>query len=161
MGISLRIFFSSFILGGLLLSAPPYSSAMEGPDVVELDTLSNIYAAVIFDHAMHTDMVSCATCHHQTTGMEVEDARCARCHKTADQADEVACTGCHATGSESGGMIKKAQSAGLFHTETTGLKRAYHVQCLGCHKEMEAASGCEDCHSRKDGDLKVSQISGN
>lgn len=155
MGITVKIFFTSLVLCGFLVSVAPQPSAMEGPDVVELDALSNIYTAVTFDHTMHVDMATCATCHHHTTGMQTEDVRCLQCHEASGQADEVACTGCHAG---NGGKMKESQAAKLFHTESTGLKRAYHLQCLGCHKEMEAASGCEDCHAKQDSSLKVSQI---
>ena len=155
MGITVKTFFTSLILGGFLVSLTPQPSAMEGPDVVELDALSNIYTAVTFDHTMHADMASCASCHHHTTGMQTEDVRCLRCHETSGEADEVACTGCHAGNA---GEMQESQAANLFHTDSTGLKRAYHLQCLGCHKEMEAASGCEDCHAKKNSSLKVSQI---
>lgn len=156
MSVKARIFITSLIVGGLLGSATVNPSAMEEPDVVELDTLVNIYNGVTFAHDMHADMTSCASCHHHTTGVPAEDARCIRCHETSDQADEVACAGCHAGSPRSAEKMKGSPAANLYHTDTTGLKRAYHLQCLGCHKEMEAASGCEDCHSKKEGNLKVS-----
>ena len=158
MGITVKTFFTSLILGGFLVSLTPQPSAMEGPDVVELDALSNIYTAVTFDHTMHADMTSCTSCHHHTTGMQTEDVRCLRCHEASGQADEVACTGCHAGNHENAGKMKDSQAVNLFHADPTGLKRAYHLQCLGCHKEMEAASGCEDCHSKKESSLKISLI---
>lgn len=157
MGLKGRAVITSLILGGLLVSAAARPSAMEGPDLIELDALSNIYTPVTFDHTMHADMASCATCHHHTTGMPAEDARCVNCHEGSGQTDEVACTGCHATSPGSAEKMQKSQAINLFHTDATGLKRAYHLQCLGCHREMEAASGCEDCHSKKNGNLKVSQ----
>jgi hypothetical protein len=152
-----RTFITSLILGGLLVSGAARPSAMEGPDMIELDALTNIYNAVTFDHAMHADMASCATCHHHTTGLPAEDVRCVGCHGASAQTDEVGCTGCHTTSPGSAKKMKESQATNLFHTDTTGLKRAYHLQCLGCHKEMEAASGCEDCHAKKDINLKVSQ----
>jgi len=153
-----RTFFTGFIFGGLLFSNALHTSAMEGPDVIELDALSNIYTEVIFDHAMHMDMASCATCHHHTTGMQTEDVRCVRCHQVGRQADTVACTDCHTLSPGSVDTLKASQAANLFHTDTTGLKRAYHLQCLGCHREMEAASGCEDCHARIATNMNMSQI---
>lgn len=156
MGIKGEIFITSLIIGGFLGSATACLSAMDGPDVVELDTLTNIYAGVTFDHAMHADMTSCATCHHHTTGVPAEDSRCMPCHEASGEADEVACSGCHATSPGSAEKMKESQEVSLFHTDTTGLKRAYHLQCMGCHNEMEAASGCEDCHFKKDSNLKNS-----
>ena len=155
-----RIFITSLIIGGLLglpLSVP---SAMDGPEVIELNILSNIYTAVTFDHAMHAEMASCAACHHHTTGMPAEDASCMRCHEASGEANEITCSGCHAINPGKAHNMKESQAANLYHTDTTGLKRAYHLQCLGCHIEMEAASGCEDCHPKKEVNLKVSQING-
>jgi hypothetical protein len=130
---------------------------MDEPDVVELDTLANIYAAVTFDHAMHADMTPCAACHHHTTGIPTRNVKCVRCHAVSGETDEVACSGCHATSPGNGAKMKESRAANLYHTDSTGLKRAYHLQCLGCHKEMEAASGCEDCHPKKVVIQKVSQ----
>ena len=146
---------TGFIAGGLLVVAAPVF-AMEAPDLAELKSLSSIYEAVTFDHAMHADMTSCATCHHHTTGMPAEDTRCVRCHEASGQADKVACAGCHTTTPGSAEKMKESQEVTLFHTDTTGLKRAYHLQCLGCHKEMEAPTGCEDCHAKKEPNLKIS-----
>lgn len=161
MSVKGRIFITSLIVGGLLGSATVHPSAMEEPGVVELDTLTNIYTGVTFDHDMHADITSCAGCHHHTTGVPAEDDKCVRCHETNGQADEVACTCCHAANPGSAEKMKRLQAANLFHTDTSGLKRAYHLQCLGCHKELDAASGCEDCHSKKESTLKVSLGDGN
>ena len=148
-----KVIFTGLIFGGLLVSALPCLFAMEAPEEVKLDVLSNIYDPVVFDHAMHMYMTSCAACHHHTTGLPSEDVKCVRCHATNVQHDEVACTGCHAAGNGRAGQLKETTAGDLFHTETTGLKRAYHLQCLGCHREMEAASGCEDCHPKKESSL--------
>lgn len=149
MRMTAKICVTGLITGGLLVIALSPCSAMDGPDVVELTTLSNIYEAVTFDHAMHTDMASCAACHHHTTGEPAEDVRCLPCHEASGEADEVACAGCHAVSPGNGDKMQESRTANLYHTDTTGLKRAYHMQCLGCHREMEAASGCEDCHPKK------------
>ena len=153
-----KIIIVSTITAILLFGSSLYPSASEVPEIIELDALGNIYEPVTFDHAMHTDMASCAECHHHTTGMPAEDARCVRCHEAGGQADEIACTSCHTTNPGSAEKMKESQAVNLYHTDTTGLKRAYHLQCMGCHKEMEAASGCEDCHSKKDVNPKISQV---
>jgi hypothetical protein len=145
-----KIFFASIIIGSLLVISAPYLSAMDGPDVVELDTLVNIYEPVAFDHTMHVEVASCATCHHHTTGEPAKDEKCLRCHQESGEADEVACTGCHP---ENRGSAEKARAlmyTDLFHNDTAGLKRAYHLKCLGCHTEMDSPTGCEDCHPKRD-----------
>lgn len=141
---------AGMILGAAIVFSSQCPWASDLPGVIELDTISNIYTGVIFDHEMHEDMSSCASCHHHTTGMAVEDANCVRCHETSGQANEAACSGCHATSPGNAEKMKVSQEVNLFHTDTTGLKRAYHLLCMGCHVEMEAASGCEDCHLKKE-----------
>ncbi len=41
-----KLFIRSLIIGGLLVSSAPYLAAMDGPDVVELEALVNIYEPV-------------------------------------------------------------------------------------------------------------------
>ena len=154
-----KLFISGLVIGCLLVISAPYLSAMDGPDFVELETMVNIYESVAFDHAMHVDVGSCATCHHHTTGLPAEDENCLRCHKESGEADEVACTGCHSANLL--GVVEMLKmfddaDASLYHSDRTGLKRAYHLNCMGCHKEMDAPNGCEDCHlKRDDGDNLV------
>ena len=150
--------FIALSIGSLLIISAPYLSAMDGPDFVELDTLVNIYEPVAFDHSMHVDVASCAACHHHTTGLPAEDAKCLRCHKESDGADEVMCSGCHSANRGRAEQVRASMDADLFHTDTAGLKRAYHLKCLGCHMEMEAPSGCEDCHPKRDADDKVAGV---
>ncbi len=145
-----RFFIAGIIIGGLLVISVPHLFAMDGPDFVELDALVNLYEPVAFDHTMHVEVASCATCHHHTTGEPAEDEKCLRCHQESGEADEVACGGCHP---ENRGRAEKARAlmdADLFHNDTAGLKRAYHLKCVECHKEMDAPSGCEDCHPKRD-----------
>lgn len=152
-----KVLVASLILTGLPSIAMMAFGNMEGPDVVELDTLVNIYEAVTFDHTMHTDIVSCAACHHHTTGMPAEDVRCLSCHAASGEADEIACAACHGSSPGNADKMKESQAVNLYHTDATGLKRAYHLQCLGCHREMGPASGCEDCHPRRVHSMKLSQ----
>lgn len=155
-----KILFACFMLTGMLVFSVHFASASESSEIIALDNLGNIYEPVLFDHAMHMDIASCASCHHHTTGtdMPAEDTKCFACHKESCTSCTVACTGCHAGNPGSDVKVKESQGTNLFHNDPTGLKRAYHLKCLGCHKEMEAASGCEDCHAKKDSHLKVSQI---
>lgn len=144
------------ITGGLallalfLLNVQP-AHAMEGPDTVSLDSLSELFAAVSFNHAMHVEVVTndCSVCHHHTTGTKVTDERCARCHKNSGAANSVACRDCHNANPFSAENLQKTADAELlFHSGKPGLKGAYHRKCLGCHNEMGAPSECENCHKR-------------
>ncbi len=145
-----RIFFLRDHIGGLLVSSAPYLAAMDGPEVVELETLVNIYEPVAFDHTMHVEVASCATCHHHTTGEPAEDEKCLRCHQESGEADEVTCGGCHPENRGRAEKVRVLMDADLFHNDIAGLKRAYHLKCVGCHTEMDVPSGCEDCHPKRD-----------
>jgi hypothetical protein len=35
-----------------------------------------------------------------------------------------------------------------FHTDTPGLKAAYHWNCVNCHEDMGGPTECQDCHAR-------------
>ncbi|KPK26620.1 MAG: hypothetical protein AMJ61_08425 [Desulfobacterales bacterium SG8_35_2] len=144
-----KILCTSFILGALLVIFPQYPWASEVPGVIELDHIGDMYEQVTFDHTMHEDIASCATCHHHTVGSPGNDPQCIPCHKESVQVDVVACKGCHAVDPGGAEKMKEAQAEKLFHIDTAGLKRAYHLQCMGCHKEMDVANECKDCHSKK------------
>ena len=159
MSVKDQILITSLVTGGILISGSMLAIAGEGPDEIELGSLSNIYEAVTFDHGMHEDIATCATCHHHTTGMAAEDTKCLPCHAASGEAAEVACSACHVTRPGNAEKIKESQAVNLYHTDSTGLKRAYHLKCMGCHEEMDAASGCEDCHPKPADHLKVSQTS--
>jgi hypothetical protein len=107
-----------------------------------------MYEQVTFDHTMHVDIASCATCHHHTVGSPGVETKCLPCHKESVQVDVVACKGCHAINPGNAEKIKAAQAENLFHIDTAGLKRAYHLQCMGCHKKMEVPNECGVCHSK-------------
>jgi hypothetical protein len=124
--------------------------AMDAPDTVEIDSLSQLFEPVTFNHAMHLDVAdSCATCHHHTTGTPVKDPNCVRCHANSGPADTVACRDCHAAKRfEADYLNKLDEDNKIYHVDKVGLKAAYHIRCLNCHKEMGAPEGCEDCHAR-------------
>ncbi len=138
------------LLALMMLNVQPAQS-MEGPDTATLDSLTDLFAPVSFNHAMHVDVVAndCAVCHHHTTGTKVTDERCARCHKNSGEANSVACRDCHNANPFSAENLQKIADAELlFHTDKPGLKGAYHRKCLGCHQEMGAPTACENCHTK-------------
>ncbi len=136
------------LLGLLTLQAQPGRAMDEedAPESVEIDTLSHLYGPVDFDHKAHVAMADCSDCHHHTTGTKQIDDNCIRCHATNGEADTVACSECHDAHPFSAGGLKRMENPDLYHIDKPGLKGAYHVNCVGCHKEMEAPSGCQDCH---------------
>ena len=136
----------------LFLSSLQPCRAMEGPDSVDIDSLSQLFDPVTFDHTMHVDIASsCATCHHQTTGDPVEDPNCVRCHADSGPADSVACQDCHSAKRFEADYLKKlAEDNTIYHVDKVGLKAAYHLRCMSCHEEMGAPNGCQDCHTRTD-----------
>ena len=126
--------------------------AGEGPDQVTLDSLAALYQGVDFDHAAHEGMAEgCATCHHHTTGAAPLNPACQGCHEAGQQAASVACRDCHLAEPFSAEALRaKDENIHLFHTDKVGLKAAYHLACMGCHKEMGGPVGCQDCHARTD-----------
>jgi hypothetical protein len=98
------------------------------PETLTLSSLENRYDPATFSHGMHTQMTEdCATCHHHSPGGQTPS--CGECHGAPFDPKNL---------------------------NMPGLKGAYHLQCLGCHKEMGAGpSGCTQCHSKK-----ASQTSG-
>lgn len=127
--------------------------ATDAPDEIEIEELSKLYKKVTFAHKTHTDMLSdnCALCHHHTTGKVIESANCVKCHKNSAEAATVSCKDCHPKNRFDATYIKEI-SADLtrYHTDKPGLKAAYHLNCMGCHKTMGGPVGCQDCHQRNE-----------
>jgi hypothetical protein len=129
------------------------ATAGEGPDEVVIDSLSQLYEPVYFDHAMHEEVVdaNCSVCHHHTLGTEIDDENCMRCHADSDGADEISCQGCHAAKRFDAEYLKKLSADNvLYHRDRLGLKAAFHTRCMNCHEEWGVANGCQDCHTRTD-----------
>ena len=147
-----KMLFAWCIMVGLLAFPAHFVSAVKANEIIELNSISTIYGPVFFDHDMHMDIDSCGVCHHHTTdtGIRGEKARCVACHKESCTTCEVACRDCHPASLETAEKLKSSNETQMYHYDVTGLKRAYHVTCLGCHREMEAPTGCEDCHLKKD-----------
>lgn len=143
------LFFVSFVLGALLINSSNYPSASEVPEIITLDHIGDIYEEVTFDHGLHVDVTSCATCHHHTVDMPITDMRCIPCHKDNVQVDVIACKGCHEINPGTASKLNSTQTGKFYHIDTAGLKRAYHMQCMGCHEEMGVANECKDCHAKK------------
>lgn len=130
----------------------PHSGIAGGPGKVELDSLTNLFAPVAFDHAMHADLAGqCAECHHHTLGDAPARAECARCHQAGESASGIACRDCHAQERFGADYLKQLEAnPQLYHTGKPGLKGAFHQKCLGCHESMGGPVGCEDCHAMTD-----------
>ena len=77
------------------------------------------YGPVRFMHSKHAARIKdCALCHHYrpTDPDALETTRCSACHQEPFRSD---------------------------HPERIGLKAAFHLQCMGCHKDMD--KGPVDC----------------
>ncbi|MGB5156691.1 cytochrome c3 family protein [Desulfobacterium sp. N47] len=111
------------------------------PEKVIIKNLSDKYEEVVFPHRrivnalvnnikdnklaqyFHSkDGTICQSCHHNSP-ISKKPPNCGNCHgKVFDQKNPL----------------------------RPGLKGAYHLQCLGCHKEMgiKKPAGCTDCHKK-------------
>lgn len=120
------------------MSAPPSApvkeqvkpTAEDGPETLTLKSLEKRYQPVVFSHGPHTDMAeNCAACHHHSPAGETP-----------------ACSECH-------GEPFNPQNLNM-----PGLKGAYHLQCMGCHREIGAGPvGCTECHEKKTGATSETQ----
>jgi hypothetical protein len=108
---------------------PPNKEAIReaietGPEMLTLNSLEDRYDQVTFSHGMHTEMTdNCATCHHHSPAGQT--LGCGKCHGEPFDPENL---------------------------NMPGQKGAYHLQCMGCHKEMGGGPmGCTECHAKKTG----------
>ena len=138
----------------LLLGLQTQQCFANGPETVVLESIAQHYEPVSFEHAMHVDLIGddkCAICHHHTVGTPVTNDRCKKCHANSTEADAAACKDCHSDKRFEAEYLEKIEKDHqLYHIGKPGLKGAYHQNCLGCHEEMGAPTGCQDCHARTD-----------
>lgn len=123
------------------------------PDKISISSIQKYYAPVSFNHAAHINKLKdCGLCHHHTTGAQVTDPNCVRCHKNSGAQAVVSCKGCHVADPFTPEALKQQrdQQPPIYHRDKPGLKAAYHMGCLGCHKKMGGPTGCQDCHKRND-----------
>jgi hypothetical protein len=84
------------------------------------------YGPVRFMHSKHASLVQdCALCHHYrpTDPEALETTRCSACHQDSFRSD---------------------------HPDRIGLKAAYHMNCIECHKQMnDGPVDCTGCHLKK------------
>ena len=130
----------------LLLSVPIFAG--KNPGVVTLDSISDKYEAVRFDHETHTSIAgNCGACHHEHGNSG--SLPCKDCHAVTPDtftksvtSSFTACKNCHAD-SDPGNPVMP------------GLKVAYHKTCFQCHRGMGNVGldpkGCaEICHAKKE-----------
>jgi len=101
-------------------------SPEEGPQVVNINQMSENYTGVLFSHKIHSQMSEmsdgCSSCHHYNTTGPI--LNCRECHVSNRAREDVS---------------------------LPDLKAAYHRQCLTCHKQWSNGNGCNtQCHLRKD-----------
>jgi hypothetical protein len=117
------------------------------PDTVTIDTLSELYEPVEFNHAQHIEMAACSDCHHHTVGTVSTRWNCIKCHKTPLEGESINCSDCHTKDPFGSKYLATLENPELFHKEKPGLKGAFHLNCIGCHQETGGPTGCEDCHA--------------
>lgn len=96
---------------------------VDPPESVTIRPIGPHFGPVTFAHKTHNDYVDngCASCHHK--GLENFDFSCSGCHRP----DEIV--------TEAG--------------KPAALKRAYHIQCVGCHKSLQVGPvACTGCHAK-------------
>lgn len=132
----------SFLIMIFSLSPVIDVDGYELPEVVTIDILSELYEAVVFDHAMHEEMYSCGSCHHHTAGDEAQHENCKKCHAASAMFDDVSCISCHHQHTPPEPLKKT-----IYHIDKLGLQGALHQQCVGCHTDESGPVGCTECHA--------------
>lgn len=124
----------------LFLLLPPVPTAPAQDDMTHLapDALApHSRPAARFVHDTHNEKAridECGTCHHGTT----EDGRR---DPAAPTSEGTPCADCHAVHGGGGGVGKTGKG--------TPLERAYHRQCMGCHREQgKGPTACGGCHTK-------------
>lgn len=123
------------------------------PDRITINSIQKYYEGVDFNHSAHiNNLKDCGLCHHHTTGAQITDPNCVRCHKNSGAQAVVSCKECHSSTPFAPEELKRQrnQHPPIYHMDKVGLKGAYHLGCVGCHKKMGAPTGCQDCHKRND-----------
>ena len=92
-------------------------------------------------------MADCSDCHHHTTGSGPASPNCARCHDGVEEGESVSCSDCHAAEPFGRENLEEMENPEIFHIDKPGLKGAYHLNCVGCHQELDGPTGCQDCHT--------------
>jgi hypothetical protein len=97
----------------------------EGPEVVVIDQLADLYEPVVFAHGLHAGMSEitggCVNCHHYSEPGGVVPP-CRQCHDPATQQVDL---------------------------RKPSLKGAYHRQCINCHVDWSHENACGSCHEQK------------
>ncbi len=140
----------------MLVSSVCFGSGI--PDEITINSIQKYYSGVNFNHAAHiNNLKDCGLCHHHTTGAQVSDPNCARCHKNSGAQAVVSCKGCHSATPFTPEALKlqRDQQPPLYHKDQVGLKGAYHLGCVGCHEKMQGPTGCQDCHKRNESGDKI------
>lgn len=132
----------------IFFAASLYAGNAKTPGIVKLDTLSDKYEPVRFDHAKHASIAgNCGTCHHEHGNSAT--LPCKDCHsighstfKDSVTNNFMACKNCHSAYEPS-------------NPSMPGLKVAYHKSCFECHRGMGNVgidpSGCvQMCHAKKE-----------
>ncbi len=96
----------------------------DGPDVVMIGELANLYDPVPFSHSLHatmSDMIGgCENCHHYGVAGEPIQP-CKECHDPAKSP---------------------------VNLTMPSLKGAYHRQCMNCHLDWSHEKACNFCHHK-------------
>jgi hypothetical protein len=99
----------------------------EGPEIVIIDQLANLYRPVVFAHRLHADMSTMS-------------GGCENCHHYSERSGTIPpCRDCH------------DESKGPVNLQKPALKGAYHRQCMNCHLDWSHQNACGFCHEEADG----------
>lgn len=124
------------------------SGAAASQRTVKLNSLTNIYKSVLFNHEKHIAIAGdCGKCHHQHGNSA--SLPCHECHSVKAESFKSSVTGSFMSCKNCHGAYDPATP------RMPGLKVAYHRQCFQCHWGMGevglSPKGCTVmCHDKRD-----------
>jgi len=128
----------------LSIAIGPKPFAVSSSELIEISSLAKLYSGVEFDHFSHQENYECGSCHHDSLALE-DKTECLHCHDKSTDTEPASCRKCHLFRRTSQNQ-DVGQRKYSYHKDIPGLKAAYHLQCLGCHKRDEGPVDCTVCH---------------
>lgn len=151
---------AALLLAGLLASPGLALDQFDAPETMTIGSISHYFKPVAFSHTRHAKLARCKDCHHHTTGQQDMDPNCVRCHAHSPEKAIVACKDCHTKKQFYPEQVLAGDNPHLYHIDKPGLKGAYHLNCLPCHREKNAPSTCEGCHALTEAGRKLYRLDG-